>query len=227
MKQKLLIKKSLIRANKTLKHKLFKFKTFTINAKIKGEINKKVFKLGNNVKTQLLIVKPTSIIQPRKKIRQKLLKTNINQANLIYDYKLKQNLNKSIKSKNVFYLNKKQNNVLKVLWLLLIGVFIGFVNGFWGGGGGMICVPTLTSILKLPEKKAHATAILIMLPLSVASFVVYMLKGTLQWLTAGYVTLGFIFGGVAGALLLKNINNTILKVVFSLVIIAGAIKLLV
>lgn len=227
MKQNLLIKKSLIRANKTLKHKLFKFKTFTINAKIKGEINKKVFKLGKNVKTQLLIVKPTSIIQPRKKVRQKLLKTNINQANLIYDYKLKQNLNKSIKSKNVFYLNKKQNNVLKVLWLLLIGVFIGFVNGFWGGGGGMICVPTLTSILKLPEKKAHATAILIMLPLSVASFVVYMLKGTLQWLTAGYVTLGFILGGVAGALLLKNINNTILKVVFSLVIIAGAIKLLV
>lgn len=227
MKQNLLIKKSLIRANKTLKHKLFKFKTFTINAKIKGEINKKVFKLGKNVKTQLLIVKPTSIIQPRKKVRQKLLKTNINQANLIYDYKLKQNLNKSIKSKNVFYLNKKQNNVLKVMWLLLIGVFIGFVNGFWGGGGGMICVPTLTSILKLPEKKAHATAILIMLPLSVASFVVYMLKGTLQWLTAGYVTLGFILGGVAGALLLKNINNTILKVVFSLVIIAGAIKLLV
>lgn len=227
MKQNLLIKKSLIRANKTLKHKLFKFKTFTINAKIKGEINKKVFKLGKNVKTQLLIVKPTSIIQPRKKVKQKLLKTNINQANLIYDYKLKQNLNKSIKSKNVFYLNKKQNNVLKVLWLLLIGVFIGFVNGFWGGGGGMICVPTLTSILKLPEKKAHATAILIMLPLSVASFVVYMLKGTLQWLTAGYVTLGFILGGVAGALLLKNINNTILKVVFSLVIIAGAIKLLV
>lgn len=227
MKQNLLIKKSLIRANKTLKHKLFKFKTLTINAKIKGEINKKVFKLGKNVKTQLLIVKPTSIIQPRKKVKQKLLKTNINQANLIYDYKLKQNLNKSIKSKNVFYLNKKQNNVLKVLWLLLIGVFIGFVNGFWGGGGGMICVPTLTSILKLPEKKAHATAILIMLPLSVASFVVYMLKGTLQWLTAGYVTLGFILGGVAGALLLKNINNTILKVVFSLVIIAGAIKLLV
>ena len=127
----------------------------------------------------------------------------------------------------MFYLNKKTNKFVALLYLLLSGIVIGFVNGFWGGGGGMICVPILSTLLKLPEKKAHATAILIMLPLSVASFVVYLLKGTLEWSVAVYVTMGFVCGGVLGALLLKKINNVLLRIVFSFVIIAGAIKLLI
>lgn len=227
MKQKVLIKKSLIKPCFCLGKKQFKFKKLSPVPKIKGEANKHVYKSGKNIKMQLVIVKPKTLIQPRKQVKFKAVKTKVCQANLIYNYKLKTNLCGHLSSKNVFYLNKKQNKFLKVLYLLLIGLFIGFVNGFWGGGGGMICVPTLTSILKLPEKKAHATAILIMLPLSVASFVVYMLKGTIEWATAGYVTLGFVVGGVFGALLLKKINNIVLKIVFSLVIIAGAIKLLI
>ena len=111
--------------------------------------------------------------------------------------------------------------------MLIIGLFIGFINGFWGGGGGMICVPTLTMLLKMPDKKAHATTILIMLPLSIASFVVYMLKGTIEWQTAAFVSGGFVVGGIAGALILKKINNVFLRIIFSLVIIAGAIKMLI
>ena len=32
--------------------------------------------------------------------------------------------------------------------LILSGLTIGIVNGFFGGGGGMICVPLLEKILK-------------------------------------------------------------------------------
>ena len=227
MVKKLLLKKYLICVGTKIGSRTYVFKPLKLRAKIKGEVYKKVFKLGKNVKQQIVIVKPNSIIQPRKKIKQKLLKTKLNQSNLIYIYKLKQSKNFTTKTKNVFYLNKKRNKILSVLWLLIIGVAIGFVNGFWGGGGGMICVPTLTSILRLPEKSAHATAILIMLPLSVASFVVYLIGGSLQWVTAAYVSAGFVGGGIIGAMLLKNINNLILKIVFSLLIIAGAIKLLI
>ncbi len=42
------------------------------------------------------------------------------------------------------------------IWVkLFTGAIIGFVNGFWGGGGGMICVPLLQNVIKLPEKKAY------------------------------------------------------------------------
>ena len=49
-------------------------------------------------------------------------------------------------------------------WLLIaVGAITGLVNGFFGGGGGMIVVPMLTLLVNLQEKKAHATAILIIL----------------------------------------------------------------
>ena len=113
-------------------------------------------------------------------------------------------------------------------WLLgVIGLIIGFINGFWGGGGGMIAVPTLSNIVKLPEKKAHATAILIMLPLCVVSCIVYAIGGVFDWLTTVKVTIGFVAGGALGALLLKNLSNVVLQIVFAVVIIASGIKLLI
>ena len=120
----------------------------------------------------------------------------------------------------------KKARKVNVFWLIIAGLIIGFVNGFWGGGGGMICVPILVNLLGLPEKKGHATTLLIMLPLCIASFVIYLIKGSVEVLTAVNVGVGFVIGGVLGALILKNINNLVLKLIFSLVIIAGGIKLL-
>jgi len=79
----------------------------------------------------------------------------------------------------------------------------------------------------LSEKKAHATTLLIMLPLCITSFIVYMIKGSIEVRIAINVGVGFVIGGIIGALILKKINNTILKFIFGLVIIAGGIKLLI
>ena len=118
----------------------------------------------------------------------------------------------------------QKNNV----WIkLFTGAIIGFVNGFWGGGGGMICVPLLSYVIGVPEKKSHATTLLIMLPLSIASFVVYIFTGQILWGEAINITIGFVIGGVLGALLLKKISNAWLGIIFSVIIIAGGIKLLI
>lgn len=202
--------------------KTFVLKNIDLKPFIKGK-ELKVFKKSKLLK-QVVVAK-----QENKKltIKQVFKKTKLNQNNISFVYKKNNLFENKLKSKNVYYLSKKTNGKLKSLWLLIIGAIIGFINGFWGGGGGMICVPTLTSILKLPDKKAHATAILIMLPLSVASFVVYLIHGTIKWETAGFVTGGFVLGGILGALILKKINNVVLRIIFSVVIIAGAIKLLI
>lgn len=114
------------------------------------------------------------------------------------------------------------------IWIKLItGAVIGFVNGFWGGGGGMICVPLLSQIIKLPEKKAHATTLLVMLPLSIVSLVIYIIKGNLPWLDAFKIGVGFVAGGVIGAYLLKIISNVWLGIVFSIIIIAGGLKMII
>ena len=113
-----------------------------------------------------------------------------------------------------------------IMLKLITGAVIGFVNGFWGGGGGMICVPLLIQAIHLPEKKAHATTLLIMLPLSIASLIIYIIKGNMLWLESIPIGLGFVVGGILGALLLKVISNTWLGFIFSVVIITGGIKML-
>lgn len=193
---------------------------FKANAKIESVLKTnglvKVAKKANFIFCQLV---------KKKQGNKKFMATYFNQTNIAYLYKTN-NITKT-KTKNCFWLKPKQSKFLGFLYLLIIGCFIGFINGFWGGGGGMVCVPTLTNLLKVENKKAHATTILIMLPLSVASFVVYLIKGNILWIPAGVITTGFVAGGVAGAMFLKKINNTILKIVFSLIIILGAIKMLI
>ncbi len=112
------------------------------------------------------------------------------------------------------------------IWVVVSGLFVGFINGFWGGGGGMVCVPTLTSVFGLPEKSAHATAILVMLPLSITSLAVYLLKGDLQFDKLWLVMLGFFVGGILGANLLKKMNNAVLQVIFAILIMAAGLRML-
>lgn len=133
-----------------------------------------------------------------------------------YDIEIIADTNKETKTKKVG------------LWIKLItGAIIGFVNGFWGGGGGMICVPLLQNVIKLPEKKAHATTLLIMLPLSIASLVVYLFSGNLPIVDALKIGVGFVIGGVVGANILKKISNKWLGYLFSIIIIIGGVKMLV
>jgi uncharacterized membrane protein YfcA len=123
--------------------------------------------------------------------------------------------------------NNKKTNEVNIFLLIISGLFIGFINGFWGGGGGMICVPILVNLLKLPEKKGHATTILIMLPLCISSFIVYLIKGSIDVYLAVNIGIGFVIGGIIGAMLLKNINNVVLKLIFAVIIILGGIKLII
>jgi len=124
------------------------------------------------------------------------------------------------------YHQKSKKQKKRIFVKVLSGLVIGFINGFWGGGGGMVCVPVLAKILKLPQKSAHATAILIMLPLSLVSGIIYFLNSSLAIATAGYVTAGFFVGGAAGALLLKKMNNIVLQFIFAGVIIVAGVRLL-
>lgn len=121
-------------------------------------------------------------------------------------------------------LDKKKDTSI---WIKLVtGAIIGFVNGFWGGGGGMICVPLLTQVIRLPEKKSHATTLLIMLPLSIVSLIVYIIRGNMPWFDAFRIGIGFVVGGVIGALLLKLLSNMWLGILFSMIIMAGGLKML-
>ncbi len=110
--------------------------------------------------------------------------------------------------------------------LCLCGALIGLVNGFFGGGGGMICVPLLERLLHLPSKYSHATAIVIILPISFVSALVYCLGGNLETVPFVTVGTGVVLGGILGSFLLKFLPTKIIKIVFVFVMLAGGIRLL-
>lgn len=109
--------------------------------------------------------------------------------------------------------------------LAAVGSLVGLVNGFMGGGGGIFVVLALTMYLGLNQKNAHATAILIILPVSVASAVIYMVNGNVDWLNTLFATAGVVGGGLLGAWLLKKIDDKWLKFIFSFILILAGVRM--
>ena len=121
--------------------------------------------------------------------------------------------------------DSKNNNV--ALKLAIIGLISGVINGLFGSGGGMIVVPALIFIMGTEDHKAHATAILIILPLTLMSSYMYLSSNAVDWSILWKVTAGGIAGGFAGAKLLGKISQKWLRRVFGMFIIAGAIRMLI
>ena len=106
------------------------------------------------------------------------------------------------------------------------GIISGFFNGLFGSGGGVVAVMFLRNILN-DEKKAHASATLMILVMSSVSLAFYALYGHVDWQTGFKLMPGGIAGAILGTTLLKNIKNEKLKKLFGLVlVISGAVMLL-
>ena len=91
----------------------------------------------------------------------------------------------------------------------------------------MICVPLLEKVLKIDNKKSHSTALAVMLPIALFSIVVYLIRVKMDWPVFGFVSGGFVLGGIVGAFLLKKLNGKIVRIVFILVVLAAGIRLLI
>ncbi len=107
---------------------------------------------------------------------------------------------------------------------LLAGGLAGAANGLFGAGGGLFLVPLLIDWLGLPEKRAFATSVAIILPLSVASYVMFCLHGGNVWGEAWPYLVGGILGGLLSARLFTKIPTVWLHRLFGLLILYGGVK---
>ena len=120
--------------------------------------------------------------------------------------------------KGIDKLGKKWRVVLSVI----ASLFVGVANGLFGGGGGMLVIPIFTLLLGLEEKIAHSSAILTILPLSIASGIIYITQGNFTIPNGLWVGGGVILGGLIGTFLMKKLSNNALRIVFyTLMIVAG------
>lgn len=137
-------------------------------------------------------------------------------------------LSKNLEKREYFLSIKEDNLTLKAKMILLFcGAVIGIINGFFGGGGGMICVPILQNVLHLEDKYSHATAIAIIFPISFISAVIYLLSGTLETIPLVTVGSGVVIGGIIGSFLLKWLPPKAIKVIFAIIMLLGGIRLII
>ena len=117
----------------------------------------------------------------------------------------------------------------KGIKLSLAGLLAGTVNGLLGAGGGIIIIYALNKIVgekELDKNGAFATALCIMLPISVLSVLIYSSRGHISMEGFGVFLLPAVIGGALGGVLLGKLNTAFLKKLFAgLVIISGILLL--
>lgn len=106
-----------------------------------------------------------------------------------------------------------------------IGFISGILNGLFGSGGGIAAVPLLEK-LGVEPKKSHATSVIIIFFLSIAAAIGYYAGGGLDFGTAfSYIPSG-LAGAAIGAVVLKKIDNSLLRRIFGIIMLISAVRML-
>ena len=114
----------------------------------------------------------------------------------------------------------------KEIKYIITGLLAGLANGFFGSGGGMFLVPMFCRWIRMDEKKAFATSLSVVLPLSVVSAVVYLRNGMFDIKTAVPYLLGGLIGGSLGGVIFKKVSARFLHIIFGIFIIYGGVRAL-
>ena len=109
---------------------------------------------------------------------------------------------------------------------LVTGALAGTANGLFGSGGGLFLVPLFTKWMKMEQRKAFATSVAVILPLSAVSFIVFLFRGSLDFLSVWPYLAGGLLGGFVSGRLFKKIPIIWLRRAFGLLILYGGVKAL-
>ncbi len=125
--------------------------------------------------------------------------------------------------------NKVENNnkILNIFKFVGVGILSGVINGFFGAGGGLLLVPMITMVAKDDSKKAHATTLVCVMFMCLASSIIYFVKKQLDYKLILVCAIGSLIGSLIGTKLLKNLKNNVIDLVFSIVLIVAGVSMII
>lgn len=106
----------------------------------------------------------------------------------------------------------------------IIGALAGATNGLFGAGGGLVVVPLLIAWTKLDQKRAFATSVAVIAPLSAISFCLLQQRQPLDLTTVWGYLLGGVIGGVLSGVLFKKASPVLLHRLFGALLLYGGIR---
>lgn len=100
---------------------------------------------------------------------------------------------------------------------VILGLVAGIFGGVFGIGGGTILIPALVYLFGLTQHQAQGTTLAIMVPpIGLLAALRYYYGGNVKLGMAGFICLGFFFGGLIGANLVHYLSDPILKRLFGI-----------
>lgn len=106
-----------------------------------------------------------------------------------------------------------------------IGLVAGGLAGLTGVGGGILFVPALVLVLGQDHLSAEATSLLAILPVAVLGAVRQRRYGNVRLRDAGIIALISPAGVIGGVVLANALPERVLRVGFSLLLVATAVRL--
>jgi uncharacterized membrane protein YfcA len=109
---------------------------------------------------------------------------------------------------------------------MAVSYVAGVSSGLLGIGGGVIKVPVMNLAMGVPIKACTATSNFMIGVTAAASAAVYLMRGEVLPFVAAPVAVGVLVGARTGARLMGGMKNSLIRVLFVIVLAASAIEML-
>ena len=110
---------------------------------------------------------------------------------------------------------------------ILLGLVAGTFSGLIGIGGGLIVVPALVLLFKLPQHLAQGTTLAMMIPpIGLLAAWTYYKNGQVDLKLAALLCAGFFLGGLLGAELANRLSDLTLRRIFGVAMFLASLKMI-
>lgn len=108
-----------------------------------------------------------------------------------------------------------------------LGLMAGALSGLIGVGGGVIIVPALVFLFNFTQHRAEGTTLALLVPpIGILAVLPYFRQGNVDLRAAGFICLGFLFGGLLGGHLANGFSNATLQKIFGVALLLISVKML-
>jgi uncharacterized membrane protein YfcA len=115
---------------------------------------------------------------------------------------------------------------MTTLLFLAIGLAAGLLSGIFGIGGGVLIVPALIFLARMPPVVATGTSLgALLLPVGALGAWAYYQHGNIDVRAALWVALGLFVGAYFGAQVAQHLSAVMLKRAFAVFLVLVAVRL--
>ncbi len=107
--------------------------------------------------------------------------------------------------------------------LVMVGLAVGFLTGFFGVGGGFLIVPALVVVIGLPMQLAVGTSLIAISLNALWGLLGNLRLGTLDWPLTALFAVGGVLGVLAGGKLSGRLPDRTLRTMFAVLVVGVAL----